>query len=531
MTRRRRVESILVLCLVGAGVTLWNDGQKLAVPPPATCEQHTVSGLSTSTWVTATERTPGSSRQWLSFGDLPGYTGWPRPSDSTAAWYNGRLPSSPAKARQVFRIQLACRHDTNQECWRLEALWDVRAYGPAILPGRVTSFHNGSYAVDFLFHDPGVYVVEVVLAFSNVAPLASFPSIHEPAYEGYLVPGFPTTVVVQPSLNPPPANDDEAIHPARTCGSDDLLQVDDTSILQRARWKVSRRTRGQGNLPQTNSSYWDYKHGLASIGFTADYIHQDCHLPTVSQLQAAARRMADPSHHVIVLIGDSHMRKQHKLFLEHFGDIFTSVYLKTNDGLLVRLPEIRASLQDVKLAAQADATKTHFYTLFNAGLHEVAILCTQRRVGSRGRVISTPDETFSCTEQYRRNLLDLVAVVEEEIPATTSKLRVFQSTSAGWLKWGNYGFAWEPNRTQEYPLASQACADVNTIAWEVMDQYRIPVLDSYWLTVARPDHREIDPLNARGKKMVHAGVEVYDVLLRQWMTMVLASAGAAVVSY
>jgi hypothetical protein len=310
-----------------------------------------------------------------------------------------------------------------------------------------------------------------------------------------------------------------------------LLQVNDTSILQRARWKVNRRTRGQGHLPQANASFWEYKHGLASIGFTADYVHQGCHLPTVSQLQAAARRLPGSGHHVIILIGDSHMRKQHKLFLEHFGDIFTSIYLKTNDGLLVRLPEIRASLQAVALAAQAETTtaKTHFYTLFNAGLHEIAILCSQRRIGSRGRVISIPDEEFSCTEQYRRNLLDLVAVVEEEMPTTTtSDLRVFQSTSAGWLKWGNYGFAWEPNRTQEYPLAAQACADVNAIAWEVMNQHRIPVMDSYWLTVARPDHREIDPVSARGKKMVHSGVEVYDVLLREWMTMVLASAGVTV---
>jgi len=57
-----------------------------------------------------------------------------------------------------------------------------------------------------------------------------------------------------------------------------------------------------------------------------------------------------------------------------------------------------------------------------------------------------------------------------------------------------------------------------------MRQYKIPVIDSFWLTYARPDHREIDMLNSRGKKMVHAGVEVYDVLLRQWLVVVLQSA-------
>ena len=57
-----------------------------------------------------------------------------------------------------------------------------------------------------------------------------------------------------------------------------------------------------------------------------------------------------------------------------------------------------------------------------------------------------------------------------------------------------------------------------------MQEYKIAVIDSFWLTYARPDHREIDMLNSRGKKMVHAGVEVYDVLLRQWLVVVLQGA-------
>eukprot|EP00977_Amphora_coffeiformis_P011919 scaffold2917_cov191-Amphora_coffeaeformis.AAC.12 len=57
-----------------------------------------------------------------------------------------------------------------------------------------------------------------------------------------------------------------------------------------------------------------------------------------------------------------------------------------------------------------------------------------------------------------------------------------------------------------------------------MREHDIPVMDSFWLTYARPDHREIDVLNSRGKKMVHAGVEVYNVLLRQWLIAVLQAA-------
>jgi hypothetical protein len=37
----------------------------------------------------------------------------------------------------------------------------------------------------------GTIQVEVVLAFSRPPPWSDFPVQHEPAYEGYLLPGFP----------------------------------------------------------------------------------------------------------------------------------------------------------------------------------------------------------------------------------------------------------------------------------------------------------------------------------------------------
>jgi hypothetical protein len=55
-----------------------------------------------------------------------------------------------------------------------------------------------------------------------------------------------------------------------------------------------------------------------------------------------------------------------------------------------------------------------------------------------------------------------------------------------------------------------------------MKEADIPVLDSYWLTLARPDHREVDVDNSIGKHLVHAGPQVYDSLVRQWVTTFLA---------
>jgi hypothetical protein len=46
------------------------------------------------------------------------------------------------------------------------------------------------------------------------------------------------------------------------------------------------------------------------------------------------------------------------------------------------------------------------------------------------------------------------------------------------------------------------------------------VVDGYWITLARPDNREVNIDNAIGKHMVHAGQEVLDAMTRVWLTIV-----------
>jgi hypothetical protein len=38
----------------------------------------------------------------------------------------------------------------------------------------------------------------------------------------------------------------------------------------------------------------------------------------------------------------------------------------------------------------------------------------------------------------------------------------------------------------------------------------------YWFTLSRPDHRQSDKINHLPKKLVHAGLQVYDILMRKW---------------
>jgi hypothetical protein len=64
----------------------------------------------------------------------------------------------------------------------------------------VTDHGNGTYDVTF-FRSIRDYTVEVVLAFSRPPPWSDFPVQDEPAYEGYLLPGFPLQVNVSVSVD------------------------------------------------------------------------------------------------------------------------------------------------------------------------------------------------------------------------------------------------------------------------------------------------------------------------------------------
>ena len=69
-------------------------------------------------------------------------------------------------------------------------------------------------------------------------------------------------------------------------------------------------------------------------------------------------------------------------------------------------------------------------------------------------------------------------------------------------------------------------AHFNELAFDILSNSTksIRVMDEYWLTLARPDNREIfwGEGNA-GKHMAHPGLEVFDAMVHQCLTIVLAS--------
>eukprot|EP00978_Attheya_sp_CCMP212_P017561 scaffold46967_cov52-Attheya_sp.AAC.1 len=122
---------------------------------------------------------------------------------------------------------------------------------------------------------------------------------------------------------------------------------------------------------------------------------------------------------------------------------------------------------------------------------------------------------------YRAAVNDLVEFIQQ-FPA---ELRVFQSTSAGWLRYGNYGFAWPSTQLQPFPLSANFVSHFNDISFDVIKTIAPPanifIMDAYWVSLPRPDHREVNANNDIGKHLVHPGPEVMSVLQRKWLMMIL----------
>jgi hypothetical protein len=72
-------------------------------------------------------------------------------------------------------------------------------------------------------------------------------------------------------------------------------------------------------------------------------------------------------------------------------------------------------------------------------------------------------------------------------------------------------------------LATDMCASLNGVAHEVLSKRDIAVMDTYWMALSRPDHREVidNDASRTSYKLVHMGPEVYLLLLRKLLTIAL----------
>lgn len=443
----------------------------------------------------------------LSYGDLPGYTGWARPEHTLAGHFS--LPATAAvvtTAGQYWNLTLTC---TNVQCLSGGALWDVRAYGPAILPGRVEDLHNGTYHVTVFFTDPGRYFLEVVLAFSNVPNIQAFPVTQDPFYEGYMVPGFPLEIRVDPPVS---------MHHRNKSTLCQASEIQTTDPIAFGRWRVTGRNIDSTSTNHRNQSISldGYRTGINSLGIRTEYQPLQCQLLNAMEI----RDFITKKKKHFVFIGDSNMQRQFQLFhnVHHIIGTDQATFITMKGGVTQYMHEAIEQLKSLQNRSLPELFD--YYILFNSGLHDIAQLCSQKWAKKREAFIH--ERNFSCIQRYQQDLTR----VTRELKRFPSKSIVFQTSTAGWLKWGNFGFAWPPDQGQPFPLDSHAVSSFNRVAVGVMEQENVPTYDSYWLTVSRPDHREVTASNAIGGHLVHAGPDIYDLLIRMWFTLVLGQESA-----
>ena len=471
------------------------------------------------------DKDPISHQQYpsIGLGELPGYTGWARPSYTDAPLYEiESVTPAPHFAHDTITIIVHC---LSPRCSTFfSALFYVRMYGPAILTGKVTSVSKGKYRIEFLPRDVGSYWIEVVLTFSKGEDIGNFPiseskaipKSSDPSYEGHLLPGFPFAVdVTDDGL----ANS----HTNRLCGADDLRIESLDDGLRVARWKVLDKVNSvhygrSGNKVINLSGYQD---GRNSLGIWADYQPTNCNLiqaPHRSIDECVSNRRAGKILH-FVFVGDSVLRLQVEMMmpLVHTPSVKTTK-IATHGGIIQTIHNVTSTLEELNFE-QEDVV-----ILFNSGLHDIGKFCRRRIAINSSGYLSDPSE-YACIDEYQEKLADLVQFIST-MPA---RVKIFQTTSAGWMKWGNYGPAWNPGVPHSFTTSPHVVDEFNNVALRVLDNYEgFDIVDGYWMSLARPDNRQVDQLQAVGKHLVHPGLEVLGAMGRVWMTLVLSRLGCEI---
>jgi len=441
-------------------------------------------------------------------GELPGYTGWARPEETKAGYFRITSHDAAAVAGEEWTVTVEC-----MECHGTAHFY-ARAHGPAVLAGIGHSTHDNNrtaYTISFLPMDAGSYTVEVVLVSSGAPSWDDFPLVgEEPWYEGFLLPDFPLQLHVAPLAA-------KASDVNRKCIMSNLLSETTDSAYRKARWVVVDKVSHRNHVLSTNASRQvnirDYRSGHQSLGIFMDYQYQHC---TLYSYPEASRRLENYTNvhknlHVI-FVGDSVMRLQRTLFQSTFPNMKTA-WIRTSGGMVQMMHNVTAQLH----ALSQSSPNQRRFLFFNTGLHDISQLCSRVCYEERHVYMKESDANFSCTALYRRSLSHLVDLIQH-FPA---ELKVFQSTTAGWLRYGNYGIEWLLNETQDLAISSHMVEYFNEIAFEVLSSSKIRMMDGYWITLARPDNRQIGLVSNRGRHLVHPGEEVLRAMVRNWIHVLL----------
>ena len=486
-------------------------------------------------------------------GELPGYTGWARPERTSAGHFrvvgcsscgslfsfggDGIDPNQQtfvAEAGEEFYVDVRCSDPVCSDSG-ISSEFYLRAYGPSVITGVAHKLDDDNdadgttYRLSYYPNDAGSYIVEAVVAFTNppstlALPLDGNDGKEEPGYEGYLLYDFPLRLEVLPSSAA--SMDDNNLS---LCTTTQLpvytnSMQDDANILLKGRWVVTETTHESDYTERTSdplhASLEGYQAAYNAMGIMMEYQPVGCWLVDLcwyDNLDHWFENGQNSNIHLI-FVGDSVMGLQHRAVrsVVSGGGRVSATVIGTHGGLTKRLEEV---IEELQMIVDENPDERRF-VLFNAGLHDIAQLCSVKYKNARNEYLALADGEFSCVELYKTLLSKLTSF----LTSYPAELVAFQTTTAGWMPYGNFGFAWNPNEYQPYSLSPNAVAHFNEAAKEVVGEAsggRFLIVDGYYITLARPDHREIGEDNAIGKHMVHPGIEVVDAMARVWLTVVL----------
>ena len=529
--------------------------------------------------------------------EMPGYTGWGRP-EFTLAGFMELLGSSNGESQwtveagkqweQCFQCSghpLCVRHSPTPTQENHNSWFYVRAYGPSVITGRVevvdsyprdvktgsSSSKNWMYRVVLEPFDPGTYLVEVVVTFSEPPSLDYFPlerhekearlqqstsqikaftqrEVHK-LYEGYMIKGFPRILEVVPYRSK--ENSKNSLSQTSICDIEHLIVTGVNDGMSQGRWKVTDMVRQAHHTQKASElnqvSHMDYQYSWNSIGVAMDFEFRDCRLlplpsETLNPFRACSHTennglRSQPDLHII-MIGDSVMRWQHDLLVNNiirgistiqvdFYEIYGGYFLTQ----LVNGPKLRPILSRPSSAKKR-------VILFNTGLHDIHRLCAPEYATERRTYFTKDMEASSCASLYKMAILDMVDAIQQSVVHDGTNrqqtIAIFQTTTAAWPKYGNYGVSWDPRCGQPLPLDSGFVKEFNRIALDALrpllahshgryegNKLVFYAVDAYWISLARPDNREIDKESHIGKKLSHPGLEVLLSIVRVWSMLVL----------
>ena len=424
----------------------------------------------------------------LAPGELPGYTGWARPEQTLAGYFQIESSThsssiekyySIIKSGDKYSLKLTCVDDehTSYVCPSSGTLFYVRAYGPSVITGNVVDHSNSSYSIELLPIEAGEYTVEVVVTFSAPLELHDFPlsrnrsstdeDEEEPGYEGYLVSNFPLQILVQ-SPDATTTTKTTAEY-KQWCNLSQLTENSADSSLASGYWHVidhvGRTVHTQLTPDDALVSLDGYRMGLNSLGVRMQYDFEKCELMHIRDIIGDPREgtshvmgrclrdlgflhdesiFSDLSRNVsgtqngidVIFIGDSVMKLEMGFFVKLLGGSaavdgsrgVSITFIETYGGIQATMQSIIATLTSLLVREQTTHTLPNKRViLFNSGLHDIDILCSSKRQHSRN---NSTAESKSCADSYRETMQKLVLFIDN-YPAD---VKVFRTTTAGWAK-------------------------------------------------------------------------------------------------